>query len=239
MGRKGPQLIPRWRFAGRHIMLVAKVPIGDGARAIGANALDRGLVEIAVLALIAFVVLFRLYTTLGRRTGAERPAEPRPQPATGPAAPQIETAPRLPSAAPAGSPAGEGLMAILRADPSFEVEHFLTGAKAAYEMIVQAFAKGDREALRPLLSERVFESYGAAIAAREAKGEPGVEFVRLKSAEIVDASLTGQAARIGVKFEAELAEGAHGVRDAREKWTFERQVSSSDPNWRLARVAAA
>jgi predicted lipid-binding transport protein (Tim44 family) len=130
-------------------------------------------------------------------------------------------------------------MAILRADPSFEVEHFLTGAKAAYEITVQAFAKGDREGLRPLLTPKVYSSYIAAIDAREAKGETGAEFVRLKSAEIVDANLEGQVARIGVKFEAELAEGAHGVRDAREKWTFERPVASADPNWRLARVAAA
>lgn len=200
--------------------------------------MDQGFIEIAVLAFIAAFVLFRLYSTLGKRTGAERPAEPRPQPAQG-ELPREDVSP-APSPAPApGGPAGQGLMAIVRADPSFDVEQFGAGARGAYELIVGAFAKGDRAALRPLLSPRVYESYLTAISAREAKGEAGPELVRLKLGEIVDADLSGDTARVTVKFEAELAEGAHGVRDAREKWTFERDVRSSDPNWRLARVTAA
>src|SRR5262249_46272329 len=135
--------------------------------------------------------------------------------------------------------AGEGLGAIMRADPSFDIEHFVVGARGAYDLIVNAFARGDREALKDLLTPRVFDSYVAAIAAREERGEAGRELVRLKTAEIVDADLAGDAARVVVRFEAELAEGAHGVRDARERWTFERDVRSSDPNWRLARVSAA
>lgn len=200
--------------------------------------MDRSLLEILFLAFIAGFVLFRLYTTLGRRTGAERPSEPRPAPAQG----QL---PREPiglqqTQAPASSgPAGEGLGAIMRVDPSFDVEHFLTGARTAYEFIVNAFSQGDRDALSEILTPRVFESYSAAIDAREKTGEPGPELVRLKNAEIVDADLSGDTARIAIRFEAELAEGAHGVRDARERWTFERDVRSNDPNWRLARVAAA
>jgi predicted lipid-binding transport protein (Tim44 family) len=127
----------------------------------------------------------------------------------------------------------------MRADPSFDIEHFVVGARGAYDLIVNAFARGDREALKDLLTPRVYESYAAAITAREQSGEPGPELVRLKTAEIVDADLAGDTARVSVRFEAELAEGAHGVRDARERWTFERDVRSADPNWRLARVAAA
>lgn len=199
--------------------------------------MDQGFIEIAVLAFIAAFVLFRLYSTLGKRTGAERP-EPRPQPAQG-ELPRDDVSPALKPASTPGGPAGDGLMAIVRADPSFDIEQFVSGARGAYELIVGAFAKGDREALRQLLTPRVFESYVTAINAREAKGEAGPELVRLKSGEIVDADLSGDTARVTVKFEAELAEGAHGVRDAREKWTFERDVRSPDPNWRLARVTAA
>ncbi len=130
-------------------------------------------------------------------------------------------------------------MAIVRADPSFDSEHFVTGARGAYELIVNAFAKGDRDTLRGLLTSRVFDSYVAAIDAREQKGEAGPELVRLKTAEIIDADLQADTARITVRFETELAEGAHGVREAREKWTFERDIRSPDPNWRLARVSAA
>jgi predicted lipid-binding transport protein (Tim44 family) len=204
----------------------------------GVSALDDSLIEILVLAFIAGFVLFRLYTTLGRRTGAERPPEPRPAPAQG------ELPPERPVQAPsmglgASGPAGEGLGDIARADPNFDADYFLTGARSAYELIVNAFAKGDREALRGLLTPRVYDSYAGAITAREQKGEPGPELVRLKTAEIAEATLQGDTAHVAVRFEAELAEGAHGVRDAREKWVFERNVRSPDPNWRLARVTAA
>jgi predicted lipid-binding transport protein (Tim44 family) len=199
---------------------------------------DQGLIEILVLAFIAGFVLFRLYTTLGRRTGAERPAEPRPAPAQGELPPERPTQAPFAGAGAAGQ-ASEGLMAIVRADPNFDSEQFVSGARVAYDMIVGAFARGDRETLGGLLTPRVFDSYVSAIKAREEKGEAGPELVRLKSAEIIDADLQGDTARVTVRFEAELAEGAHGVRDAREKWTFERDVRADDPNWRLARVAAA
>ncbi len=199
--------------------------------------MDQALIEYAVLAFVAGFVLFRLYTTLGRRVDSER-STPRPAPAQG-EMPREQNGPQPMSAPMASGPAGEGLMAIVRADPQFDVEHFIVGARAAYEMIISAFAKGDRDALSGLLTPRVYDSYVAAITAREAKNEAGPELVRLKTGEIVDADLAGDAARITVRFEAELAEGAHGVRDARERWTFERDVRSPDPNWRLARVSAA
>lgn len=201
--------------------------------------MDQGLVEIAVLAFVAGFVLYRLYVTLGRRTGSERPAQPpQPAPAQG-ELPRVEPdAARRQPVTPSG-PAGEGLMAIVRADPSFDPEHFARGARVAYEMIVGAFAKGDRDQLRNLLVPKVYDTYAAAIDQRESSGGMGPELVRLKSADISDAALNSSIARITVKFEAELAEGAHGVRDARERWTFERDVRSPDPNWRLARVQAA
>ena len=200
--------------------------------------MDQNLIQIAVLAFVAAFILFRLYATLGRRTGAERPEEPRPQPAQGPSS-RVEPEAAAVPAGFGGGKAGEGLVDIVRADPRFEVDHFLTGARGAYEMIVGAFAKGDREALVPLLTPRVLEAYEKAIAERNERGEPGPELVRLRNSEIADAAMDGGIARVTVKFEAELASGAHGVRDAREKWTFERDVRSDDPNWRLARVTAA
>ncbi len=194
--------------------------------------LQQDTIQILVLAFIAGIVLFRLYTTLGKRTGAEAEA---PAPAQG-------ELPRVPMPTPAAAAASGGLTgvaAIQRADPNFDPSYFVQGARSAYELIVGAFAKGDREALRGLLTPRVYESYVAAIEAREAQGGLGPEIVRLKTAEIAEASLNGDTAQVVVKFEAELAEGATGVRDARERWTFERNVRSSDPNWLLSRVQAA
>src|SRR5262249_15110095 len=156
-----------------------------------------------VLAFVAGFILFRLYATLGRRTGAEPP--PRPAPAQG-AMPGDIFGGRRPFDAPPPPPGGDGMLAITRADPSFDPEKFTTGARGAYEQIVGAFARGDREALKPLLTPRVYETYVAAIAAREAKGEPGPELVRLRTAQITDADLNGSVARVSVRFESELAE---------------------------------
>jgi predicted lipid-binding transport protein (Tim44 family) len=195
------------------------------------------LIELLVLAIVAGVVLAKLYSVLGRRTGAERPQPPAPQPAQGDL-PRDMVSPRQPLGPAATGPASGGLGKIMRADPSFDPGAFVAGARAAYEMIVQAFAAGDREALRSLLTERVFNAYSKAIDERAASGEKGAELVRLRTAEIADASLEEEMARVVVRFEAELAEGAHGMRDTAEKWTFERDVRSSDPNWKLARVVA-
>lgn len=198
------------------------------------------LIEILVLAAVAGLVLARLYSVLGKRTGAERPSvpPPRPQPAQG----DYRDAPSMPSHSPALEnlgPASSGLMDIQRADGSFDPAYFITGARSAYELIVHAFSVGDREALRPLLTPRVFSAYDKAITDREATGDKGPELVRLKIAEIVEAALVNTTARVAVKFEAELAHGLHGIRDTLEKWTFERDVHSKDPTWQLAKVGAA
>jgi predicted lipid-binding transport protein (Tim44 family) len=189
------------------------------------------IVEIVVLGAVAMVVIARLYSVLGRRTGSERPIEPR----TAPASPPTVAAPPV---APVPSPeAAGGLADLMRADPSFDAAKFLAGARKAYEMIVGAFGGGDREALRPLLTPAVLSVYEQAITEREAAGAKGPELVRLKSADLGEVALEGALAHVNVKFEAELAEGAHGLRDAKERWTFERDVASRDPNWRLAAVA--
>lgn len=195
------------------------------------------LIEVLILGAVALLVLARLYSVLGKRTGSERPAAQRtPAPAESPT-----TAPAKPVSPPpvvAGG-AGEGLAAIGAADADFDAGAFLGGARAAYEMIVQAFSTGDRGQLRDLLNDRVFASYSTALDQRAADAGPGPELVRLRSAEIVDARIDGEMAKIAVRFEAELAEGQHGLRDTREKWTFERILRSRDPNWRLAGVAQA
>jgi predicted lipid-binding transport protein (Tim44 family) len=200
---------------------------------------SRELIEILGLAALALFVVMRLYSVLGRRTGSERPEAPRP--AAAPADVLTPGPPPAPAQASLGPPtgAGGGVADIIRADPGFEVAHFLAGARKAYEMIVQAFAAGDRDALRSLLTPSVFASYDAAIQSRVASGGKGPELVRLKTADLADAELDGVTARVAVRYEAELAEGAHGLRDTKERWTFERDTTSRDPNWRLAGVAQA
>lgn len=195
--------------------------------------MTRQMIEIAVLIAIVVVVFARLYQVLGQKRGSERPAQ------TAPTSPPMMGGGSGPARARAESvaPAVGDITAIMQADPNFEVQKFIAGARTAYERIVQAFARGDLEALRTLLSVRVYDLYARAIADRKASGGEGPELVRLRTAEVADASLEGDLARIGVRFEAELAEGENGIRDTKERWTFERNVRSKDPNWLLAGVA--
>ncbi len=224
---------------------------------------------IIFLALAVFIFL-RLRSVLGQRTGRERPPYDPYSARDGvrPAAEKVvalpnralETAqkpaePTEPVAAPserwkgiadAGSPVASGLDAIVAADPKFDAKHFLTGARAAYEMIVTAFAEGDRRALKNLLSREVYDGFDAAITDREKKGNKvETRFVAIENADIVGAEMRGRAAQVTVRFVSQLVsvtrdaqnvvvEGnPEKVTDVTDVWTFARDVSSRDPNWKL------
>ena len=114
---------------------------------------------------------------------------------------------------------------------------------------MKAYADGDRETLQGLLAPRVFEAYDTAISEREAKGHTQItELERLREADIVEASLNQSRARVKVRFTAELGTETRDVAGERvsgdlarlktvtEIWSFERDVTSSDPNWKLAGV---
>lgn len=199
------------------------------------------VLELIIIAGLAAIVLYQLYSVLGRRVGRQ----PEDQPAAEVAA--AARAPKQPLDAPEEGVALTGLAAVRAQDPSFEVNRFLQGAKAAYEMIVRAFASGDRETLRRLLSPQVFASFDAAIAAREAEGRTeSVEFLHQPRADLDKAEVLGDLARMTVRFLAEFRSRTTGpegeaVDDRRtaELWTFERRLKSKDPNWTLVHVDAA
>lgn len=200
------------------------------------------VIEVLVLAAVALIVLSRLYMALGRG-GNDRPVQ-RPTASQAP----LDTAPadlaerrqrREQAERPIFTgPAAGGLEDIYNADNSFSAAGFMQGAKAAYQMIVAAFARGDRDTLRPLLDDDVYEAWDEAITARDASGEKAFELLRIKRAEIDSAELDGSMARIMIRYEAELGDGEL-TRTAREVWTFMRDVTASDPNWILDDVEAA
>ncbi|ABI78008.1 Tim44 domain protein [Hyphomonas neptunium ATCC 15444] len=199
------------------------------------------LIEVLILAAVALFVLWRLYSALGRggdEGPVQRPAptpEKRPTPGEMPA-PQPR---RIENERPIFTgPAAGALEDIYNADRSFSTEEFMRGAKAAYQLIVGAYARGDRNALRPLLDDDVYEAWDAAIAERDATGARAFELLRIKKAEIDRAELDGSMARVMVRYEAELGDG-ETTRIVREIWTFMRDVSSSDPNWLLDDVEVA
>lgn len=203
--------------------------------------------DVLTLLIAAGAALFfaiRLYQVLGRRTG--HTPEPQPASAADNARSQDEEAPASPAFA---GPAGAGLTDIAEADPRFDPVEFVVGARSAYAMIVEAFARGEKETLRPLLSDKVYARYAEAIDARAGKEEvTTTEIDRIAEAEISGAELAGGVARVKVHFKADIAtetrdkdgnlvagDLANKI-DADEIWTFERPIKSRDPNWVLAGV---
>ena len=226
---------------------------------------------------LAIFIFARLRSVLGQRTGRERPpydpysardaakplpAREREKVVTLPSR-NAETAPRSeadatpPAAerwaglAEAGSAAAAGLESIAKADSDFDARHFLAGAKSAYEMIVTAFAEGDRRALKNLLAKDVFEGFAAAIAEREGRGETmESRFVSIEKAEIIGADLKGKSAQITIRFVSqlitvtrnrtgEIVDGSPDrVTDVTDIWTFARDAGSRDPNWKLIATEA-
>jgi predicted lipid-binding transport protein (Tim44 family) len=150
-----------------------------------------------------------------------------------------------------GSAVAGGLDAIVAADRSFDAKHFVTGARAAYEMIVGAFASGDRKTLKGLLSRDVYDGFEAAIRDREQKGE-SVEnkFVSLDNADIIAAELRNNTAQVTVRFVSQLISATRDktgnvidgspdkVTEVTDVWTFARDVTARDPNWKLVATEA-
>lgn len=199
------------------------------------------MIEVLITAAIALFVLSRLYVALGSDDGppAGRTRE-RVAPSRGASGPKTPDAPPRPShLRPAFTgPAAAGLEAIYSADKTFDPETFERGARAAYEMILGAFARGDRKALKPLLDDDVYEPWIEAIEAREKANIDPYELLRIRKLEIDDAELDGTTARVMIRYEAELGDGVN-TRTARDIWTFKRNVKSSDPNWLLDDVETA
>ncbi len=158
---------------------------------------------------------------------------------------------RIAAYAPAGSPLAAGLAAVASADRSFDPAQFLDGARTAYEMIVTAFANGDRKALNPLLSKEVYDGFVAAIDEREKRGESvRSTFVGIDKAEIAAAGMKGSEAQVTMHIlsqmisatfdkESKLIDGdPDNVVEIKDLWTFARDTRSRDPNWKLVATEA-
>ena len=151
-----------------------------------------------------------------------------------------------------GTPLAQGLDAIAAQDSSFDPRHFLSGARSAYEMIVLAFANGDRRALKDLLSSEVYESFETVIKDRE-KHEQKTEtrFVSIDKAELVGAEARDRAAQLTVRFVSQMISVTRDkagtivdgnpdkVADITDVWTFARDITSRDPNWKLVGTGSA
>jgi len=223
-----------------------------------------------VFLVLAVLIIARLVSVLGRKTGNERPIGTTrrsdtdnviPMPRSGREAAGVSTAQdrdaksaedRIKGAAQEGSPLEAGLLAIARQDVSFDPKGFLKGASAAYEMIVMAFADGERRQLKSLTSKDVFDGFIGAIAERERRGETNkTTFIGIHKSDIIDAEIKDSIAKMTVKFLSQMItvirdktgriiEGDPAqVRDVTDIWTFARDVTSRDPNWKLVGTQSA
>ena len=230
---------------------------------------------------VALVAIVKLRSVLGRRTGDEesrierRRREAKMQnPATtvstsdkvvalprrdreveaseyAPTVSSAEVEARIKTLAGSDATLADGLVDILKLDQAFDPEHFLRGARQAYEMIVTAFAKGDIATLRSLLGDEVYRSFASAIEQRQGRGETQeTTLVGIKEAEIVEADLTSnRMAEVTVRFVSELVNATrdkagqlvggnpNAVEETIDIWTFARNLRSSDPNWQLIATA--
>jgi predicted lipid-binding transport protein (Tim44 family) len=219
---------------------------------------------------LAIIIFLRLRSVLGRRTGNERQPfdpysrsdssregkekvialPPRPGREANPpgyqAEQQADVETRIKTVTDPKSVLGERLKALIAADPTFDPKGFIDGGKMAYEMVVTAFAEGDRKALKSLLSREVYDGFVSAIAQREGRGETiEFRFVGIDKAEITDASLKGATEQVTVRFHSKLISATHDkagavidgdpvhVGDVTDIWTFARETTSRDPNWKL------
>ena len=214
-------------------------------------------VEILFFAVVALVVLARLYQVLGQNRGAPPPFINNNQNNQADTFNlqkdnSLETKEINPSLIP---PMGEDrpyvapnfsqygdlapvILKIRESDNSFDPKVFLNNASAAYEAIITAYSKGDEAALKPLLSDTVFTAYQSAMAGRKEAGLGLIEIIRLLTPELQNISLNGKIAAIEVLFQSTLTESNAKPRAIKEIWTFERDLSSKNPIWKLIEVEA-
>ena len=225
-----------------------------------------------ILLAVAVAIFLKLRSVLGQRTGRERPPyDPysardavrgatndnvvtlpgRAAESAQKSAEPAEPAERWKGIAETGSPVAGGLDAIVNVDKTFDAKHFVAGARAAYEMIVLAYAQGDRRALKNLLSREVYDGFESAIREREEKGEKvETRFVAIDKADITGAELRGRTAQIRVRFVSQLISVTRDksdnvidgspdkVTDVTDVWTIARDISTRDPNWKLVATEA-
>jgi predicted lipid-binding transport protein (Tim44 family) len=205
--------------------------------------------DILIFAIIAAFLIYRLNAVLGTKNGAER-QRPNPlvkgdagaAPVVVPLKPALGAQPFqfltgfehiIDSTANAEGKISEGLAEIAAADNGFEINSFMQGARYAFDTIVGAYAAGDRDTLKTLLSPKLYADFDAGLAARAAGGETVSmgDVHKVQAARMIAAHLGGTMAYITVDFDIENA-------DARDIWTFTRDIRSNDPNWVLIETKA-
>jgi predicted lipid-binding transport protein (Tim44 family) len=215
-------------------------------------------IDLILFGMIAAFLVLRLKSILGKRTGYERPPQPlqpREVPvATAPAreTPPVQAAQGTQRVVPEPvSALGQTLARMQTIDRGFSPAGFLDGAEKAFQMIVRAFAAGDRATLRPLLGDETWNAFDQAITEREKTGNTQVTDVKaIHSVSIEAADLRGTLATISVRIVSDQVNMTHAqsgqviigtdaVTEITDLWTFERDLAQPNPTWRLVAARSA
>ncbi|WP_323775533.1 Tim44/TimA family putative adaptor protein [Leisingera sp.] len=218
--------------------------------------MESPVIQLLVLAGIAVFLILRLKSVLGSREGFEKP--PLPQSEARSRRPDLEVIEGGPDRditdyVADGSPQALALAEMKRAEPSFQVQEFVQGARSAYEMILMGFEHGNLDDIQPFLAEDVFESFVDAVAQREDQGfKIEAEFVGVRETTVADATFDTQTGRaeITMRFVGEMTsvvrdrggdivEGdPKAVKRQKDTWIFARNMGADDPNWQLVATDA-
>ena len=202
-----------------------------------------------IFAFLALFVVWKLRSVLGERTGLEQKREDGVAPFSTSAPPRpspVDSETRWAEYAEKGSAVWNGLDVIAGAQPGFAPRAFMDGSCGAYEMVVQAFSRGDEATLRSLTADDVFASFKNALADRNQRGETlATTFVGFNSVKIVEARREPAKAVIAVRFDAQFITATHDRNGAViegdpnkpsnivDVWTFSRRDDAAGPNWTL------
>ena len=235
---------------------------------------DGSIIDIILFAAVAAFIFYRLRATLGSRTGHEKPPhDPYAAPQDKRSAsddnvipmprredsddPELSTELRDPREelqkfAKNNDALLNSLTALVEKDSTFHPRTFLQGARSAYEMIVMSFAQGDKDSLRPMLSEDVFEPFAEVIDGRADRNEMvETQIIGVKKADLVDITMNNQIAEVTVKFVTDLISTTRNadnhviegdpntVSEVTDVWTFARDTESTNPNWILIATESA
>jgi len=215
--------------------------------------------DIILFAMIAAFLILRLRSVLGRHKDSGEPqknneretfSENKPKNSTNKniislssAKPGIEDSEET---APPQTELEVGITKIQTVANDFDPTEFLTGAQAAFEMIIKGFAEGNKDLLETLLNDEVYNNFLAAIRSRETENQSLENtLIRIVSCEIIEASLADTVANITIKL---VSEQINITRDqdgsvvngdpdkictVTDIWTFARNTGLQDPNWML------
>jgi predicted lipid-binding transport protein (Tim44 family) len=210
-------------------------------------------IEILIFGMVAAFLILRLRSVLGRRMGHERDQTSNQRSAENDSsASQDDKVVALPGIARGNDAVSRGVAEIQRADRNFDPAQFAVGARTAFELILSAYASGDRDTLRQLTDDSVYQVLDESMRDRESREETlESTLVRIRSADVIEAELRGSVALVTLKImseqinvirdaEGHAISGQHGVIDfVTDIWTFARDTGSQDPNWRLTEIREA